>query len=87
VALEALENIIRHAHASRATLSLMLLENLLVLQITDDGVGFALNAVDVDAHFGLLGLRERAELHDADFEVRSRPGEGAEISYRVEISQ
>ena len=60
VAAEALENIVRHAHARQVTVTLRVSPHEVGMQITDDGQGFAPQAVDGRAHFGLRGLYERA---------------------------
>ncbi len=83
--LEAFENIVQHAHATHAALFVGLEENIVLLKISDDGVGFLPEAVDSGTHFGLLGLRERAELRGADFEINSRPGQGTNIILRLEL--
>ena len=54
------------------------------LDVKDNGVGFAVPASPTDfapsGHFGLLGMRERAQLIGARLEVSSRPGRGTELS-------
>jgi signal transduction histidine kinase len=54
---EALANVVRHASASRATVSLDVAGDRLLLGVRDDGVGIAPEA---QAGVGLLSLRERA---------------------------
>jgi signal transduction histidine kinase len=86
VAVEAFENIVRHAHARQVTVALRVSAQALGLEITDDGQGFDPKAVDGAAHFGLLGLRERAALQGATFDVESQPGKGTKITYQLEVS-
>jgi signal transduction histidine kinase len=85
VALEAFENIVQHAQASHARLSIEFDGKNLRLEITDDGHGFDPGAVEMKSHFGLLGLRERAELHGANFNVASQSGQGTRISLSLEV--
>jgi nitrate/nitrite-specific signal transduction histidine kinase len=51
----------------------------LVLRIRDDGRGFDANAVTPD-HFGLAIMQERARPIGATCSLRSRPGEGTEVT-------
>jgi len=79
MAQEALRNIERHAMASRVAVALKVsAAGELELSIADDGVGF-----DADAphpgHFGLVGLREQAELIGARLRIESSPHRGATI--------
>ena len=83
IAQEALSNVVHHARASRAAVSLDFALETVTLMVTDDGCGF--DAPDSPAemapagHFGLLGMRERAELVGARLEIQSAPGEGASV--------
>lgn len=80
---EGLSNIIRHAQAGNARLTLHFAEQQVSLKISDDGVGFEVPESPAEfapgGHFGLLGLHERAELIAAALNIRSAPGEGTEI--------
>lgn len=77
VAQEALTNVARHARASRVTVGLQEQSGRVVLEVTDDGVGFAPEAVS--ASLGLLGMRERLVAVRGALEVVSRPGAGATV--------
>lgn len=74
IAQEALNNVVRHARAKRASLSIAF-EKEIKLEITDDGIGFSVPKSPTDfapgGHFGLLGMRERADLIGGRLEVRS----------------
>jgi signal transduction histidine kinase len=52
---EALTNVARHAHATRAVVSIARAGDRLVIEVRDDGIGGA----DADAGTGLQGLRDR----------------------------
>ncbi len=75
---EALANVERHAHARRVTLALRSVAQGVELKVTDDGTGFDPDAVD-GGHFGLRGMRERAELLGATLEVSSARGSGTQV--------
>jgi two-component system nitrate/nitrite sensor histidine kinase NarX len=57
----------------------------LVLEVRDDGQGFAPEDVSSAAQHGLRGMRERAELIGADFQVVSRSQEGAIVRLRLPL--
>lgn len=75
IAQEALHNIFKHARATRVSLVLKLEEKRAVLEISDDGVGFAPDA-HFPGHLGLASMRERAELMGGGLDIRSAPGQG-----------
>jgi signal transduction histidine kinase len=60
------------------------------LEISDDGIGFQMPRQPTDlapsGHFGLLGMRERADLIGARLEVHSQPGRGTRISVRLSVT-
>ncbi|MEA5077447.1 MAG: sensor histidine kinase [Anaerolineaceae bacterium] len=85
VAVEAIQNVALHAHAQNLTLKLSATSRILNLLVQDDGTGFDLHKVDGQTHFGLLGLRERADLHGADLQVNSMPGSGTSVSFQIEV--
>jgi signal transduction histidine kinase len=84
---EALNNVARHAQASGANLNINFGVNEVKLEVVDNGVGFKTPASPTDfahnGHFGLLGMRERAELIGGKFDVESRMGSGTRISVRL----
>ena len=82
---EALANLLKHSRAGRAKIELKFAAEQVVLQIEDNGVGFALeNAVGPnEGHFGLLGMSERAKRLGGRLTVDSAPGKGTTV--RVEI--
>jgi signal transduction histidine kinase len=79
---EAICNVVKHAHARQIRVELDYTAGANVrLTICDDGHGFDIdNAPDADiGHFGLVGMRERAEKLGGKLSVRSRIGQGTEI--------
>ena len=80
---EALNNAAHHAQAQRAAVVLAFENSAARLTITDDGEGFAVpgdpNAFARLGHYGLLGMRERADLAGADFEIQSNLGAGTKV--------
>lgn len=81
---EALQNVVKHAEASRVELGLRLDGNMVTLTISDDGRGFDPETAGGPTNFGLGGMQERAALLGAALQVRSRPGEGTTITVRLD---
>lgn len=88
---EALNNIVRHAHASGANLNINFGVNEVKLEVVDNGIGFEPPASPTDfahnGHFGLLGMKERADLIGAEFTVESRVRSGTKISVLVRFQR
>jgi signal transduction histidine kinase len=76
IASEALTNAIKHAEASKVTLSVQRLDEALVLEVADDGVG---GAGDAPGGSGLAGLSDRAAAHGGMLALESQPGEGTKV--------
>jgi signal transduction histidine kinase len=89
IAREALTNVRKHAHAHRVSLDLDLAGSELVLRVEDDGVGFDAELLAAGPerwpHFGLAGMRERAESVGGRIRWRSRPGAGAQVELSVPV--
>jgi signal transduction histidine kinase len=82
VAQEALNNVLKHAHAARVSVRLAVARGHATLELADDGVGFEPELHVADG-FGLRGMRERVERLDGMFRIESSPGTGTRI--RVEV--
>jgi signal transduction histidine kinase len=83
---EALTNIARHSGAHTASVTLSYMEDILVLDVQDDGEGFVpTNERGSSTGFGLTGMRERAERLQGSFSVESVPGEGTTISISLPV--
>ena len=89
---EGLRNVGQHSGASNAKVILRYDEEQVVATIEDDGKGFEsneLNTAEERGHYGIVGMRERAEGVGGQLVVRSEPGRGtivrATIPYRVAI--
>jgi NarL family two-component system sensor histidine kinase YdfH len=82
---EGLTNIARHARAKNATLQLEAHNDLLEMEIKDDGAGFETNQIGKSGHYGLIGMRERARLAGGALDVFSQPGEGTTLKLRFPL--
>lgn len=86
VAQETLANVARHAHASRVGLTLSYMDDVVVLDVRDDGVGFDPAALPPRADgsgFGLAAMEQRIRRVSGTLAVESRPGEGTAVSASV----
>jgi signal transduction histidine kinase len=82
---EALTNILRHARAATAFVTLQATQAGIELKVSDDGVGFDERTIPPTSRYGLLGMRERAELLGGKFSIRSKPEGGTEVSVSIPI--
>jgi PAS domain S-box-containing protein len=83
IAQEALTNVARHAGATSARVLVWIANELLMMQIEDDGAGFDAEAAWQQASGGLSGMRERATLLGGRLTVDSLPGRGTTISVEL----
>lgn len=82
---EALSNVRKHALAENVWVSCIEKDGDLVIEIQDDGKGFASEDVAGTSRHGLRGMRERAELIRADFQVISRPKTGTIVRISIPV--
>lgn len=84
---EGLNNIRKHAEARSATVTLSYMEDMIVLDVQDDGKGFvpSNNNAAPGNGFGLAGMRERTEALQGSFSIESVPGEGSTISITLPV--
>jgi signal transduction histidine kinase len=86
MAQEALRNVERHARATRVVVRLQSADDArLELRIEDNGVGFDPKA-QRPGHYGIVGLREQAELIGAELLIDSRPNEGTSLRISLRLS-
>lgn len=82
IAQEALNNVVKHAGASQAVISLSFLPDCVELRVVDDGRGFD-PAKENPNSLGLGIMRERAAKIGADFQIESVIGEGTAVRVYV----
>jgi signal transduction histidine kinase len=90
VAQEALANVAKHAGASRAGVTLSYMEDVVSLDVRDDGAGFVLpdapnapnapNGGLAGGGFGLIAMRQRVSRLAGQLEIESEPGSGTAVS-------
>jgi len=82
---ESLTNVARHAKATKVEVRLVLHNDEWILSIKDDGVGF-IHDSRKQTGFGLVGMRERVQILNGRFCIKTAPGTGTliEIALRAE---
>ena len=83
---EALANVRRHAQVKKAFVRITASAEKLRVIVRDRGVGFVIDDV-AEGHFGLEGIRERAELYYGQTQIRSRPGRGTLLIVELPFNQ
>jgi signal transduction histidine kinase len=82
LAQEALNNVLKHAHARHVAVRLDVSSDRAILEVSDDGVGFE-PSLRNGGGFGLPGMRERVERLGGTLQIESAPGAGTCV--RVEV--
>ena len=83
VAQEALANVQKHARASRVGVTLSYMEDVVTVDVRDNGTGFqasSRNGNEPDTGFGLTAMRQRVEGLSGTLEIESAPGAGTAVS-------
>lgn len=76
---EAFSNIRKHAQAQIVTLRGNVLEDEIVIEIRDDGIGFEPEQIELASRYGLVGMRERTDMIGGEFQIISKQGAGTTI--------
>jgi ligand-binding sensor domain-containing protein/signal transduction histidine kinase len=84
---EAVNNAVRHARARTISVNLTFDAESVRLSVSDDGRGFDPrdHSNGSDGHFGIVGMRERAEEVGGSVRIESHPGEGSEVSVSIPV--
>ncbi len=82
---EALTNIVRHAHATRADVLLERRGDRVIVVVEDNGIGFDADVARFaqQGHLGLVGMQERAEMLEGTFVIESTAGAGTTVVVEV----
>ncbi len=88
---EGMNNIIRHSHAAKAWVRFTMENGRAILEIRDNGHGFQvegdLTQQTLKGHYGMVGMKERAEAIGGTFRIASEPGFGTVIQVAVPLDQ
>ena len=90
IAQEALNNVVKHAHARRVKLTLIVNTQAARMRIADDGCGFDLRegatAQAERTHFGFTSMRERAEALGGQLQIDSALGQGTILTVTLPLN-
>lgn len=84
IAQEALNNTVKHAHATLIDLRLLRSDGRMTLQVNDNGVGFDPTG-QFPGHLGLKSMRERIVRFGGAIQIDSAPGQGTRVSATVKV--
>lgn len=86
---EAMNNIVRHARATRIQIRLIKNAEKIELILRDNGRGFEISTDWIglarNGHFGLVGIQERAEAVNGSVEILSEPGQGTTVHILIPL--
>jgi signal transduction histidine kinase len=82
---EALTNTLKHAGATRSTVQITYTDSVMELQVTDDGAGGAEKTEGKGR--GLIGMRERVNLHGGELEAHPLPGRGFIVRAKLPLGR
>jgi signal transduction histidine kinase len=83
IAQEALNNVTKHARANEVIMKLNRINNIVTLEVTDNGKGFIFDPVSFAQRNGLQNMRERTHLLEGEFIINSLPGKGTTIKVSI----
>ena len=86
VAQEALRNAIKHSGVKIFSVSLRGVQGVMVLEVSDEGVGFDVNVAGVKGGLGLVSLRERLQLVRGTLAIESSPNQRTTITARIPVA-
>lgn len=88
---ESLNNILKHSLASKIIVDIKYRDNILILDISDNGIGFDVNekkdSKDSASGVGLKNLYKRATLIGAEFSIQSEPGKGTQTVIKLPLNE
>jgi two-component system sensor histidine kinase DegS len=84
---EALNNVVKHADATRVSTAVTLSDSAIKVSVQDDGIGFHPPSLTEhpksSSKLGLLGMQERARLLGGTLKIDSAPGQGTKVTLSV----
>jgi signal transduction histidine kinase len=80
---ESLNNILKHARATMVMVQLTNVAGKLVMEISDNGIGFDVNRKSRPDSYGLIGMKERVKLLGGNLDITSKVGEGTMVKAEI----
>ncbi|MFX0560625.1 sensor histidine kinase [Tepidibacillus infernus] len=86
---EALNNVVKHAQATKAVVKVEFQSGQIEVSVKDNGIGFDEEEQEKqkEGHFGLMGMKERVDLLEGDLEIQSIKNKGTTIKIRVPVNE
>ncbi|GBF10515.1 sensor histidine kinase [Tepidibacillus sp. HK-1] len=86
---EALNNVVKHAQATKAVVKVEFQSEQIEVSVKDNGIGFDEEEQEKqkEGHFGLMGMKERVDLLEGDLEIQSIKNKGTTIKIRVPVNE
>ncbi len=84
---EALTNVMRHAAASQVNVSLEKVDDTLIVEVRDNGIGILEGRIVDSKSLGLIGIRERVLLLGGEAVIRGKPGEGTLVRVTLPVGK
>lgn len=83
---EALTNVTAHAQVDAAEVAIETDDDVLRMSVRDSGIGFDPGDHEESDRLGILGMRERVELLNGEFDLQSTPGVGTRIAVSIPLA-
>ena len=83
---EALNNIIKHARAKNVSIQIQQVSESILVEISDDGIGFEPETARREGRLGLVSMQEHAQAQGWNLKIESSPGNGTRIKVEIEKS-
>ena len=80
---EGVLNAVRHARAAQIRLSVVRSPNGYQATLSDNGIGFTVDATEGSNHYGLKGMKERMQKIGGTLVIDSAPGKGTRIDIQI----
>lgn len=90
IAQEGLTNVTKHAKATFAKITVAQVDENVLIQVGDNGVGFELGPAGVSearGHLGLIGIRERTQMLGGTLDIDTAPGQGTTLRVNLPIGR
>ncbi len=82
---ETLTNIARHSKAKNVSGSVLFRDNKVCLKVVDDGIGITEEQLNNHYSFGILGMKERAQMWDGTVDIKGIKNKGTEVVVEIPV--
>ena len=83
---EGLTNIVRHTKASEVSVSLCKKDQIMILEISDNGCGITAEQIASSDAYGLIGMQERARICKGNLDINATPGSGTTLQLSIPLT-